>query len=116
MHPAVVATEDDEVVGFLLVSPEPERGLILRYRVRALRECPHLRIEIWGTRFCASVQIWATRPVRVPTLRNETAKNGAPQFLWVVEMRRLVTCPLAIRSIRLVKASCVGEPWVVVFA
>ena len=20
--------------------------------VRALRECPHLRIEIWGTRFC----------------------------------------------------------------
>jgi len=22
--------------------------------VRALRECPHLRIEIWGTRFCGS--------------------------------------------------------------
>jgi len=23
-----------------------------RWPVRALRECPHLRIEIWGTRFC----------------------------------------------------------------
>ncbi len=23
--------------------------------VRALRECPHLRIEIWGTRFCGSI-------------------------------------------------------------
>jgi hypothetical protein len=25
----------------------------LRKLVRALRECPHLRIEIWGTRFVA---------------------------------------------------------------
>jgi hypothetical protein len=51
---AVVATEGDEmVVAFLLVSLEPERhGMILEYRVRALRECPHLRIEIWGTRLC----------------------------------------------------------------
>src|ERR1700722_2881381 len=24
----------------------------LRKAVRALRECPHLKIEIWGTRFC----------------------------------------------------------------
>jgi hypothetical protein len=24
----------------------------LKSAVRALRECPHLRIEIWGTRFC----------------------------------------------------------------
>jgi hypothetical protein len=23
--------------------------------VRALRECPHLKIEIWGTRFCGWV-------------------------------------------------------------
>ncbi len=23
-----------------------------RESIRALRECPHLRIEIWGTRFC----------------------------------------------------------------
>jgi hypothetical protein len=28
--------------------------MILEYRVRALRECPHLRIEIWGTRFVVS--------------------------------------------------------------
>ena len=48
---AVVTTEGDEVVvAFLLVSLEAERhGFILGYRVRALRECPHLRIEIWGT-------------------------------------------------------------------
>jgi hypothetical protein len=51
---SVVATEGDEVVvAFLLVALEPERhGMILGYRVRAWRECPHLRIEIWGTRFC----------------------------------------------------------------
>ena len=54
---AVVATEGDEVVvAFLLVALEAKRhGSILRYRVRALRECPHLRIEIWGTRFCGDL-------------------------------------------------------------
>src|SRR5216684_7817967 len=53
---AVVATEGNEVVvAFLIISLEPERhGMILEYRVRALRECPHLRIEIWGTQFCGS--------------------------------------------------------------
>jgi hypothetical protein len=27
------------------------------------RECPHLKIEIWGTWFVASVYMWAIRPV-----------------------------------------------------
>jgi hypothetical protein len=34
----------------------------LRKAVRALRECPHLKIEIWGTRFCGFDQMWATLP------------------------------------------------------
>jgi hypothetical protein len=28
---------------------------VLRKVVRALRECPHLRIEIWGTRLVAGL-------------------------------------------------------------
>jgi len=59
----VVATEGDEVVvAFLLVSLEAERyGVILGYRVRAWRKCPHLRIEIWAPRFFGLNQMWATR-------------------------------------------------------
>jgi hypothetical protein len=34
--------------------------MILGYRVRALRECPHLRIEIWGTQVWGGIQMWAT--------------------------------------------------------
>jgi hypothetical protein len=31
--------------------------------VRASRECPHLRIEIWGTRFCGYVETLPTYPI-----------------------------------------------------
>jgi hypothetical protein len=33
--------------------------------VRAPRECPHLKIEIWGTRFCGFCQMWAALPGEV---------------------------------------------------
>jgi ketosteroid isomerase-like protein len=38
---------------------KPE-GLAYLEAVRALHECPHLKIEIWGTRFCGFNQMWAT--------------------------------------------------------
>ncbi len=53
---AVVATEGDEVVvAFLLVSLEAQRhGLILGYRVRALRECPTSQNRDMGHPICGS--------------------------------------------------------------
>jgi len=40
-------------------------GLAYLEAVRALRECPHLKIEIWGTRFCGFNEMWATLPLEV---------------------------------------------------
>ena len=41
---------------------------VLRKVVRALRECPHLRIEIWGTRLVA----------RLSDVGHGSRMNGAP--------------------------------------
>ena len=67
----VAAKGDEVVIALLLVSFETDRhALGLGYRVRASRECPHLRIEMWGTHIFgqldvghpSSLNVWATRP------------------------------------------------------
>ena len=89
-----MAAEGDEVVvAFLLVALEAERhGLILGYRVRALRECPHLRIEIWGTQFWGFTLDLGHPPLQAPAFG--AASRYAAEYLVVSgtnSMRPFVT-------------------------
>jgi hypothetical protein len=63
--------------------PKAESRLSLATAVRALRECPHLKIEIWGTRFCG-VNLDVGHPpsafARMPTSQNRDM--GHP-ILWL---------------------------------